>query len=525
MTTKNEVENNQPKTPKHHKHHKLYVETKIWKSVLIMVLPSLLLMFVNGAYFFTDSVFSINFAADSYKPMPLMSSEDQVRVFMNGYSPINSLMIAITMFFAMGIATRVAINLGQKNPERAINSIKVGTMFGMAISIIMVPILMFTAKPWISSQYDPSIASKVADESFKFAWIIIMSLPLMMFNQIIPSLFRVEARNKEMLIATLSPLIVNLLLDWVFMGPLGMGVEGGAWATFVSTCLTTILLIIFIAMRKESFTRFKNLFGFKFQVIGLVGILLVGIAPFLRNMAQSITSTVQMSIIKDVSEHVYSSKGTYAGNYMTLIITGAMPIFGLFFPLMFAFAQASRPIASYNYGAKNYRRVVETYIWTIFYASIIGIIVYFLVAWAIGNPLMTLLHVTGEEKKKAAMVLKIMLITLPLFALSIGSMVIFGSTDRLLQSILASSMQGLIMFWPVIFTFKAIAINNPSYEYLFWWMWPTSALITSLITTFMAIFTLRNMYKNKPQKTLDDRINAIYDWQKRRKQNKLEIKK
>jgi len=49
-----------------------------------------------------------------------------------------------------------------------------------------------------------------------------------MFNQIVSSLFRAEAKNKQMLIAVITPIFINLLLDYVFMGPVKMGIEGGA---------------------------------------------------------------------------------------------------------------------------------------------------------------------------------------------------------------------------------------------------------------------------------------------------------
>lgn len=51
---------------------------------------------------------------------------------------------------------------------------------------------------------------------------------------------------------------------------------------------------------------FKNMFTFRIQAILLFGIFLVGITPFIRNMAQSITQTVSMNVVTSVSTHVYA---------------------------------------------------------------------------------------------------------------------------------------------------------------------------------------------------------------------------
>lgn len=572
---------------KHTREEKLFRHSPIWKSVLIMAMPSMILMLVFGSYFFFDSVLSINLANDSYEP-GFLSSTDQVRLFMNGYSPINALMMAIALLFSMGISTRVSINLGAGRRKRALRTIKSGTMISLSLSLVMIVVLLFSAKPWIASQYDSSINLLVADESFKYAWPIIISFPIVIFNQIISSLLRVEARNKQMLIALVTPIFFNLFGDWLFMGPIGMGVEGGAWSTFISTVLTTILLMIFIIKTPKSIITFKNLFGLRFKVISIVGIILVGISPFLRNIAGSITSTTQMTIVKDISRVVYASgldpgslkltdaglieifsgliknknilptdaladwnkllaaahikdpssfedvkklvhvynSGSYPNlaefltqfnqqakeaNYMTIVITGAIPIFTLFFPVMFSFSQAGRPIAAYNYGAKDFKRVKETYWWTTFYASIAAILIYLLVAFGISGPLMNILQVKGQAYGTAKTVLKIIMLSLIAFSFAISGMMILGSTDRVLLSIIASLLQGVILYFPIIFGMKEVAINHPSYQYWLWWSWPIINITASIVITAITSFIILRLDKKK-HITLDERINKIDNW-------------
>lgn len=574
-----------PKLKGKEKFHHLYNDMPIWKSLLIMAFPSMIIMLVNGAYMFSDSLLSINFAADSYegvaKTHPGLEAGDFVRLFMNGGSPINMVMIAFSIMFAMGIATRVAINLGAKRHDRALNTIKTGMTVGMMISVVLIPVLIFSAKPWIASQYSSTVSGVVADNSFDYIWIIIASFPLVMFNNIISSLFRTEARNKEMMVAMIAPIFINLFMDWVLMGPAGMGVEGGAWATFISTAITTLILIVFIYRKKESMIVFKNMFTLRIQAVLLFGIFLVGITPFLRNMAQSITQTVNMNVITSVSSHVYAGQAasimslsqhdlaagilekahfhnqvagywmqqdsksiiqalnspefaqikpsleasagfaipniaeSVEANFMAKMITGVMPVFALFFPVMFSFVQAANPIASYNYGAKNHKRVRQTYLWTIVYATVAAVFIYFLASFILAGPLMHALKVSGPAFDRAMITIKIMMLALPMFGIGIGAMTIFGATDRLFQSLIASSMQGLIIFWPCIFGFKEIALHV-DWEYAFWFYTPTSAFLTSVINTLMVLHTLKHL--DRPgHVTIDERIEKVVNWSKNRK--------
>lgn len=118
--------------------------------------------------------------------------------------------------------------------------------------------------------------------------------------------------------------------------------------------------------------KFKNAFGKQgFRLITLVGVCLVGVSPFMRNMAQSITQSVEMRQIQDVSQSVYGNN-----MQMSVIMTAVFPVFGLFFPMMFGFIQAGSPIAGYNYGAGNMKRVKQTTWFIVLYSTIMGIIIF-----------------------------------------------------------------------------------------------------------------------------------------------------
>lgn len=106
---------------------------------------------------------------------------------------------------------------------------------------------------------------------------------------------------------------------------------------------------------KSDILTFRNMYG-KFLLLPVVGIILVGLAPFLRQLAQSTTQTAEANIIAQVSKSIYNGNGLR----MTELLSSTTPVFMLVFPVTFAISQSARPIASFNYGAGNMHRVRQT---------------------------------------------------------------------------------------------------------------------------------------------------------------------
>lgn len=555
---------------------KLFRETPVPKALMKMAVPGIIMMLIFGMYTFADNILSINFAHDNYKEYAagMMNSESLVRLFMAGLTPVTTFMFAISMLFGLGLATRFSINIGAKREERALSTLKTTMQVGIGIGILLIPVLMFTAKPWVSSQYssDPRMAELIADKSFDYLWIIIIAFPMVMFNQMCSSVFRSEGKNRIVLLANIVPIFLNILFDWVLMGPGGMGIEGGAWATFISYVLTSAIFITAIIKKVSSRIIFRNMFGKKgFHWIVLIGVCLVGIAPFLRNMAQSITQTVEMRVIQDVSMDVYGNP-----MFSQQIMSGVFPTFGLFFPLLFAFIQAGTPLASYNYGAKDMKRVRSTILYTGLFSSILGLTIFGLATFVLINPLNDLLKIhdsnlvlTADQVKqfganitqhglkeiplphnnplyqagfhvydqmvpiraKAQKMLGIMMLAMPLFGLVISAMTLFNSTDRVLSNIFSSTLRGVLLLFPFLYLFKGInhAAVSPnemldhlildnsvfSNEYTFWWFYPTLSGVTTIILGICLFLTLKRL--DRKHLTLDERIENINQWFKNRR--------
>ncbi|CAM9098530.1 MATE family efflux transporter [Mycoplasma marinum] len=485
------------------KRREMFIKTPMWKLLIKMCLPGVIIMSIMGIYNFSDNILAINFASDSY-----MGGKPEVRLIMASIMPMMNIGLAIIMMVTVGTTTRVSINLGKGDIERAKNTVKTGMMVGMLLMIISSPIIIACTRSWIDTQIpsgsaiQPEMREEILKAGFNYTLIISAMQLVFFFNNMVSSLLRTEGRMKEATLAMFIPVIFNLLADYLLMGPGGMGIEGAATATAIADLITTIVLVLCIIKNKKSIIRFKNLFGFKFAMISMVGIILVGVAPLFRNAAQSFTGTLQMTVIKDVSNAVFGND-----KHMTWVLTSTFPIFGLFFPLLFGIVQGAAPVASYNYGAGEIKRVKQATILAFLYTLILGAIIWLFSTVILAEPLMSALGVDESIRPEAKKALMILMLGAPLFSAAIAGMVLFSSTDRVAFSLISSAARGFILFVPMIFLFKYFSINNTNNIYVFWWMWPTLAFSTCLLIVIMIIITWRKL--EEKHTTLDERVEVI----------------
>lgn len=498
----------------------IFLKMNPWRAVLKMAIPNIIMMLVVSSYLFFDQVLSINLAGDKYGA----AGGTAVRLAFSFAGPIAALTQAFGLLFAMGTAARVSVFLGRGDQSGARRVFGNGGVFGLALILLMSVVLTFVGKSWIASQsggHSPVLEAA----AWKYIIIIIWSAPFTFLTNLLAASFRAESKNLPSLIAMTLPMFLNLFLDWLFMGPVGMGVEGGAWATFIATGVGLLFILGFWILDKDTITKhiFKD---FKFKWVLIFAILLMGVAPFMRNFAQSLTGSLENTVLRTLPDGLINT-GTGFVPTWTMFFSASMPIVMLLFPCVFAFIQAARPIAGYAYGAKDYKRVKQI-VWVTFgYALIFTLVIYGIIWTPAANGLLNILGV-GEEKDlihvlaqkdwagvsiKSSQdfmdyslhVLRVTMVGIPISAFSVIGMVMFSSTDRPLLSLLASTLRGIFVFIPLLFIFAAITNSSGNIE-IIWWMYPAASFVAAAITFSIFLFVQSRFGKN--ERTLEERIES-----------------
>jgi Na+-driven multidrug efflux pump len=137
---------------------------------------------------------------------------------------------------------------------------------------------------------------------------------------------------------------LNVILDPVFIFALDMGVRGAALATIISQCVSCLWVLRFLTGRKA-------ILRLKFSMMRperklLKEIIPLGIPGFIMSGTNCLVQVACNATLK-----LYGGD-TYIG--IMTVINSAREIFCL--PVM-GLTQGAQPVISFNYGAKEYRRV------------------------------------------------------------------------------------------------------------------------------------------------------------------------
>ena len=143
--------------------------------------------------------------------------------------------------------------------------------------------------------------------------------------------------------------ICNIVLDPIMIFGLRLGVKGAALATIISQTISCIWILIFLFGKKTTLKlKSKN---FRLDKTIILPCLALGLAPFIMQFSESI-----LNICFNTSLLKYG--GDIAVGAMTILTSvmqfAILPIQGL--------TQGAQPIISYNYGAKNTKRIKATFI-------------------------------------------------------------------------------------------------------------------------------------------------------------------
>lgn len=146
--------------------------------------------------------------------------------------------------------------------------------------------------------------------------------------------------GKQMLAAILALLagVLNLFLDFLFMGPLDMGIVGASIATAIGYVVSTILMLIYY-FGKHSIYRFHIT---KLEWSSIWETLFNGSSEMVTNLSTGVTTLIMNHL----------AIGLYGENGVS-VLTVVMYIQFLMMALFMGFSEAIGPVFSFHYGSGN----------------------------------------------------------------------------------------------------------------------------------------------------------------------------
>ena len=273
--------------------------------------------------------------------------------------PFMDICAAFGSLVGVGASSLLAIYLGEKDYERA-NRV-LGNVIVM--NIILSAIVMAVGLIWL----DPILMAFGASEAtllyaHEYMEIILYGNVLTHIYFGLNAMLRSAGHPRFSMTATIVAVIINIILDPIFIFGLDMGVRGAALATVISQAVAVVWQLTKF-MDKNELVRFHRGIWRLNRYITLRA-LAIGMSPFLYNIAHCFVVIIINNQLKNFGgDMAIASYGVI--NRLTFVF--AMMVMGL--------NQGMQPIAGYNYGAKQFDRVLKSFYLTCAYATgVMGIV-------------------------------------------------------------------------------------------------------------------------------------------------------
>ena len=276
--------------------------------------------------------------------------------------PFMNLTAAFGAGVGIGASTAISVKLGQKDYSTAQhilgNTFSLNLIIGIGLSIICLlfldPILRFFG---------------ASDQTLPYAheYMVIILLGNVISHMYfgMNALLRAASKPKQAMYATIFTVVMNILLDALFIIGFGWGIKGAAIATILSQLLA-------LCWQMKLFYNKNELLHFKRGIYKLnkklvEHIIAIGISPFLMNVCACII------VIFMNNQFVRFGGDLSVGAYG--IANGIAMVFIMF---VIGINQGMQPIAGYNYGAQKYDRLMR-----VLYLAIIAATVLMVTGWLI----------------------------------------------------------------------------------------------------------------------------------------------
>ncbi len=306
----------------------------VGKLLISMAWPAILSMTINALYNVVDSIFVAWYSPEALTAVSIIS-------------PLQMLMISFGVGSAVGVNSLIARRLGARRQEEADKAASTSIRIGIFNYLIFAFIGIFLAKPFMHLYTDNPV---IFEGGVTYLKIITIFCVFSMIQVQLEKVLQATGNMVAPMIISMSGAITNLILDPLFIFGIGffpeMGIGGAAIAT-VSGQFVAFCVAMYILHTKEHVVHVQ-LKGYKMDWKVVKDIYAVGLPSMVMQSIGSIMLFGYNAILAASATAV-----AVLGVYFKLQSFIFMPVFGL--------NQGAMPIMGYNYGAKNRKRLMQTY--------------------------------------------------------------------------------------------------------------------------------------------------------------------
>lgn len=295
-----------------------------WGKLLKFSLPTILMMVSLSLYTTVDGIMVSQ----------LISEKGLAAV--NLVYPVVSLILATSLMLSSGSNAIIAYLLGEGKAEEARKKLTTTYLFGLTFAVVIMAIGLLLIQPIL-------LGLGTSEELMVYAMPYLKTMLYFtpfVFLQIFTQTFMVT-EGKPILGLVLSILsgVINIGLDYLFMGVWGWGITGAAIATGIGYMVTGLYGLLYFMFHPKAGLRFSKP---AWDLIFLFKTMTNGASEMVNNVSIAFTTFLfNVTMIRLI------------GNEGVVAITIILYVQFIQMAIYFGYAQGVSPIISFKYGSED----------------------------------------------------------------------------------------------------------------------------------------------------------------------------
>ncbi len=358
-------------------------------------------------------------------------------------TPIFMVLNGASVGLGNGATSSIARFIGAKNHEMANKSATHSLFIFLIASIILTVILLLVQEPLLISY---GATGQTLNEAIAYATPMFLGLIAFMFSNGCSGILRGEGDMKRAMYVVVATVILNAILDPLFIYTLGLGSAGASLATITSSAISALIMLYWILIKKDTYVN-VNLKNFKFDTKLTKDILKVGIPSSLDMLIMAIAMSIYLIVISQVG-----------GDYGIAAFTSGQRLYLFAIMPLTAIGSAVIAVSGSAYGAKNGDYLSRAHKYGSKFGLVLGtVITLILVIFA--TPLSTIFAYTPETANLVpgiVLYLQVACPTLILTGIGIPSSFFYQGIGKGIYSLMFTILREIIFVVPLIFLFVYI---------------------------------------------------------------------
>ena len=355
-------------------------------------------------------------------------------------TPIFMVLNGASVGLGNGATSSIARFIGAKNHEMANKSATHSLYIFFIASIILTIVLLLVQEPLLRSY---GATGQTLNEAVSYATPMFLGLIAFMFSNGCSGILRGEGDMKRAMYVVVATVILNAILDPLFIYTLGLGSAGASLATIVSSAISALIMLYWILIKKDTYVN-VNLKNFRFDTHLTKDIPKVGIPSSLDMLIMAIAMSIYLIIISQVG-----------GDYGIATFTSGQRLYLFAIMPLTAIGSAVIAVSGSAFGAKNGDYLSRAHKYGSKFGLALGTVIT-LVLVLFATPLSTIFAYTPETANLVpgiALYLQVACPTLILTGIGIPSSFFYQGIGKGIYSLMFTILREIIFVVPLIILF------------------------------------------------------------------------